>query len=458
MGIAFSAISLLITYRLARRSLVHGIVSVLTAGYLYGIVRANLPQFGTYFIFDGAVVGLYAAQITHITQPFHTLDGQRLKHWVVFLMIWPLALFFIPVQDPIVQLIGLRGNMFLLPFILIGARLSKEQIYEVGFYTSLLNVGALFFGTLEYVFGIEHFYPYNAVTEIIYRSNDVGSMDAFRIPAVFANAHTYAGMMVLSLPWLVGGWVQRHRKVWQKNVFLAGVLAAMLGVFMSAVRTHFVLLLILITVFTFSTRLRPVYRVGWIMILILVGYVVATHERMQRFTTLSNPDTVTSRIQASVNVSLIEAVQQFPFGNGLGGGGTSMPYFLLDRVDHPITVESEIGRIQLETGLIGMTAWVCFVFWIFTRPGSRHGDPWFLSFRLAWFACIAFFIVGFIGIGLFTSIPATASFLMLLGWLSTHHTSEADRRVMAFRPGFFDPRTLGGRFIPGYQQREITRT
>jgi hypothetical protein len=142
----------------------------------------------------------------------------------------------------------------------------------------------------------------------------------------------------------------------------------------------------------------------------------------------------------------------------LGGGGTSMPYFLLDRVNQPIAVESEIGRIQLETGLIGMTAWVCFVFWIFSRPGSRHGDPWFLSFRLAWFACIAFFIVGFIGIGLFTSIPGTASFLMLLGWLSTHHTSEADRRVMAFRPGFLDPRTLGGRMLPGYQQREVTRT
>ena len=458
MGIAFSAISLLITYRLARRSLVQGIVAVLTAGYLYGIVRANLPQFGTYFIFDGAVVGLYAAQISQITQPFHTLDGQRLKHWIVFLMMWPLALFFIPVQDPVVQLIGLRGNMFLLPFILIGARLNKDQIYEIGLYTSMLNMGALFVGALEYAFGIERFFPYNAVTEIIYRSNDVGTMDAFRIPSVFANAHTYAGMMVLSIPWPVGGWVQRHSKTWQRNVFLGGVLSAMLGVFMSAVRTHFVLLLILITVFTFSTRLRPVYRVGWIVILILVSYVVSTHERMQRFTTLSNANTVTDRIQASVNVSLIEAVQQFPFGNGLGGGGTSMPYFLLDRVNQPISVESEIGRIQLETGLIGLAAWVCFVLWIFTRPGARHGDPWFLAFRLAWFACIAFFIVGFIGIGLFTSIPGTASFLMLLGWLSTHHTGEADRRVMAFRPGFFDPRILTNRFIPGYQQRGVSRT
>lgn len=458
MGIALSIIASLITYRLARRSLVHGIVSVLTAGYVFGIIRANLPEFGTYFIFDGAVVGLYAAQIGQITQEFHTLGGQRLKHWVVFLMLWPLALFFIPQQDPIVQLIGLRGNMFLLPFILIGARLRKEQIYEVAVYTSFLNIAALCMGAVEYVFGLERFFPYNAVTEIVYRSNDVGTMDAFRIPSMFSNAHTYAAMMVMSLPWIVGGWVQQHRKRWQKNVLLAGLLAAMLGVFMSAVRTQFLLLLVLITVFTFSTRLRPVYRVTWLVILVLVGYVVSTHERMQRFTTLQNTDYIAFRIQSSVNVTLLQAVQQFPFGNGLGGGGTSIPYFLADRVDHPIAVESEIGRIQLETGLIGMTAWVFFVFWIFTRPGPRNGDPWLLGHRLAWFSCLALFAVGFIGIGLFTAIPATVQFLMLLGWISTHHTGEADRRVMAFRPGFFDPRILNNRFIPGYQQRGISRT
>ena len=212
MGIGLSCIALFVTYWLARRSLVHGIVSVLAAGYAFGIVRANFPTFTSYFIFDAAVVGLYAAQITQITQPFHTLDGQRLKHWVAFLMLWPLLLFFIPQQDPIVQIVGLRGNMFLLPFILIGARLNKEQIYEVGLSVSLLNIGAFGVGALEYVFGLERFYPVNAVTAIIYRSNDVGSMEAFRIPSTFPNAHTYAGMMVMSLPWIVGAWVQRSSR------------------------------------------------------------------------------------------------------------------------------------------------------------------------------------------------------------------------------------------------------
>lgn len=458
MGYALSVVALVVTYVLARRSLVRGLFAVLTAGYLFGIVRANLPQFGSYFIFDAAVVGLYAAQIKQITQPFHTLDGNRLKHWVVFLMLWPLALFFIPQQDPVIQLIGLRGNMFLLPFILIGAWLSKEQIYQLGVYTSFLNVIAFLFGALEYVFGIERFFPYNAVTAIIYRSNDVGTMDALRIPSTFSTAHVFAGMMVMSLPWIVGAWLQQHRQQWQKHVLLAGIFAAMLGVFMSAVRTHFVLLLVLITVFTFTTRLRPIYRVGWVAILLIVGYVVSTHERMQRFTTLSNTEFVSLRIQSSVNVNLLEAVAQFPFGNGLGGGGTSIPYFLSDRVNIPFVVESEIGRIQLETGLIGMAAWICFVLWIFTRPTPRRGDSWFLAHRLAWFACGTLFVTGFIGIGLFTSIPGTAAFLMMLGWISTHHTGEADHRIMAFRPGFFVPRNVTRPLFPAYQQRETSRS
>jgi len=226
---------------------------------------------------------------------------------------------------------------------------------------------------------------------------------------------------------------------------------------MSAVRSHFVVLLVLITVFTFSMRLRPIYRVGWLAVLLLVGYVVSTHERMQRFTTLGDSDFVSARIQSSVNVSLIDAIEQFPFGNGLGGGGTSMPYFLIDRLDMPIAVESEIGRIHLETGLIGMFAWICFVCWIFTRPGARRGDPWFLGMRLAWFACLTLTGLGLIGIGLLTSIPCTVVFLMLMGWISTHHTFEADSRIMAFQPGYFQPPVLNPRLVSGYQQRGVSR-
>lgn len=422
MGIAASLVALFVTYWLAKRSLVGGIISALGFGYCFGIFRANFPDTASYFVFDSAVLGLYIAQAQQITRQFFTQDAQRLKHWVVFLMLWPILMFLVPMQDPIVQLVGLRGNMFLLPFILIGARLQSENFYDIGLWMALFNLVAFGVGVAEFTFGLEHFYPQNPLTEIIYRSNDVGSSNAYRIPSMFSNAHSFGGMMVIALPWITGAWVQHHRKIWHKNVLLAGMIASMVGVFMSAARVHFLGLIVLVTVFTFSTRLRPIYRVGWLLVLIIVGYTVALNPRMQRFTTLSDSEYVRGRFQGSVNVSLIDAVVEYPFGVGLGGGGTSVPYFLLSRVDRPVMVESEIGRIHLEEGIIGMTAWVAFMLWVFTRPRVQRTDPWFIGIRMAWFSCLILMLTGLIGIGLFTAIPSSCVLLMSIGWIATHQS------------------------------------
>ena len=441
-GIILCTIALFGTFAIARRSFVNGVIAVLTVGYFYGILRANFFVTASHFIFDASVLGLYAGRFHDLTRIFVTTDGQRLKHWVTFLIVLPVVFFFIPVQDPLVQLVGLRGNAFLVPFIIIGARLSREDFYRIGLYLACLNLVAFAFGTAEYLIGVEHFFPHNAVTDLIYRSNDVGAGGDYRIPSVFSNAHSFGGTMVLTIPLLAGAWVQKHREIWHKNVFIAGLLATMLGVFMSAARSHFIVLIVLLTVATFSTRLRPIYRVGWIVVLVLVGYVVSTQDRMQRFTTLNDRQTVENRVQASVNSTLLDVMIDYPFGNGLGGGGTSVPFFLMDRVNLEVAVESEWGRIVLETGLLGLFGWAGFLLWVFTRPQAHRGDTAFLGWRLAWVAAAMFFLTGFIGIGLFTSIPGTALLFMLVGWIATHHTGEADMRVPVPQPVQLDPRIL----------------
>jgi len=439
-GYILCAIALFGTYTAGRRSLVNGIQAALTFGFFYGILRANFFTTASHFIFDAAVVGLYASRFKDLSRMFVTEGGQRLKHWVTLLMVIPLVMFFVPMQDPLVQLVGLRGHAFLLPFLIIGARLRREEFYRIGLWLAVLNIVAFAFGSAEYLFGVEHFFPYNAVTDLIYRSNDVGAANDYRIPSIFGNAHAFGGTMVMTVPLIAGAWVQKQREIWHKNLFLAGMLAAMLGVFMSAARSHFLALALLLTVATFSTHIRPIYRVGWLVVLIVVGYVVGTHQRMQRFTTLRDKQFVESRFEASVNTTLLDAMIDYPFGVGLGGGGTSMPFFLIDRVNMPVAVESEWGRIELETGLLGLAAWSGFLLWVFTRRQASRGDPAFLGFRLAWYGCLVFMGFGFIGTGLFTSIPCTAIILMLLGWIATHHTGEADQAIAAFRPELRDPR------------------
>src|SRR5687768_305238 len=117
-GIAFVG-----AYVAGRRSLVAGIGAVLTAGYFYGITRANVTSTLSHFIFDAAVMGLYLTQLLKPFPPEDLARTRQLRHWTVLLIGWPLLMLLVPLQDPMVQLVGLRANVFFVPFLLLGARL-----------------------------------------------------------------------------------------------------------------------------------------------------------------------------------------------------------------------------------------------------------------------------------------------------------------------------------------------
>ncbi len=65
------------------------------------------------------------------------MRSEELRNWIVVLMAWPVLLFFSLRQDPLIQVVGLRGNIFLLPFIVFGARLTGDDIYKLALWLSL---------------------------------------------------------------------------------------------------------------------------------------------------------------------------------------------------------------------------------------------------------------------------------------------------------------------------------
>src|SRR5689334_1229418 len=105
-------------YWCTRRSLVAGMNAVFAVGYLYGIVRANVPQTFSHFIFDAGVGGLYLGSLFKGLTAIQRLRIRKIRAWVVCLLGWPLLLFFIPVQDPMIQLVGLRGAIWFVPFLI----------------------------------------------------------------------------------------------------------------------------------------------------------------------------------------------------------------------------------------------------------------------------------------------------------------------------------------------------
>jgi hypothetical protein len=435
ISLALCIVALVVTYVTARRSLTKGIGVLLTVGYFYGIFRANYLDGYSHLLFDASLLGLFAARLFNALPMEERLRLDEIRMWLVALVGWPVVLFFVPRQDILVELVGLRGNVFMLPCLLIGARLSRDEIYQLALWIAVLNVAAGAVAVMQFIVGIEPFFPRNPVTEIIYRSGDVAGFTAHRIPSIFTSAHAYAGTMVATLPILVGAWMQPSRL--SGPLFGTAIIVSAIGVFASAARIPFVILLALAATAVFSGHVRIGHRLRWVFVVIVVAYAVSGQERLQRFTTLQDSDLVADRVAGSVNLGFLDLAARYPLGNGLGGGGTSIPYFLQSRIRNSVYMENEYARIALEQGVPGVLAWVLFLFWLFTRS-PRGDESWFLARRLLKIGGACWFASAVLGTGLLTSIPQTAVLLLTLGWVSV--PERAPDRAPASVP---TPRGLG---------------
>jgi hypothetical protein len=396
-----------------------GVLATFAVGYSYGITRANYLDSYTYFMFDAAVMGLYGAQLFRPQPRSERVRIRPLQVWVLILVCWPVLLLILPFQDPLIRLVGLRGSIFFLPFLLFGARLKTGDLHKLAVGIAVLNLCAAALAGVEFFIGIERFFPRNVATDILYRSNDVLNT-GYRIPSSFPSAAAYAGTMVMTMPFLIGAWEQTRRS-WQRLLISAALLASALGVFMGASRSAAIVLFLIVVVMTIRTLMsgsRLGYRTGWIVLMACVGWGVWSDQRLQRFTTLSDTDYVTRRVGNSVNMTFFDSISTYPIGNGLGGGGTSVPYFLQNRLEKPAVLENEYARIALEQGIPGLCLWGAFIIWIFTRPLNAGAKAWQLARRLSWIGCAAYFALGMVGTGLLTSIPGTCLLLLSLGWIA----------------------------------------
>ncbi len=80
----------------------------------------------------------------------------------------------------------------------------------------------------------------------------------------------------------------------------------------------------------------------WLSIILVTGWFVFQDPRLQRFASLQDTDTLPVVLAGSVNANFGMAVLDYPMGNGIGAGGTSIPYFLADR-----TIESALDRERI---------------------------------------------------------------------------------------------------------------
>ncbi len=294
---------------------------------------------------------------------------------------------------------------------------------------AILNMVALGFALAETLVGVASFYPNNPLDAIIYKSSDVyfSGTSHLRIPATFTHSAAYATSMVSSIPLLLGGLSLEAPRGWPRLLLLSAIGASAVGVFLAASRSEAVVLFAMVLVVTFSRPRARFPWVGWFAVLLAVAWLVAVTPRMQRFFTLGNQGIITNRLHDSVNQSFIALVMEYPFGNGLGGGGTSIPYFLQPLLRDPVGLENEYARIVAEQGIPGLALWLGFIAWLFTRGAPEQTDQWCAGKRLARLFCAISFLTAPLGTGLLNAIPQSAMVMMFAGWIAVPPLKRTER-------------------------------
>ena len=429
-GPALCAFAFIACLYAGRRATWMGLVAAMTVGYAHGILRANIESTAGHFIFDAGAAGAYLTLLMRRMTVREKTRVRTVMPWLGVLLGWPLLLFFVPQQTPMIQLVGLRGQSLFLGFLVIGALIESDDLRKIALSLSILNLIVLGFALVELHFGVERFYPRNAVDDIIYKSNDVlvGATRNFRIPATFEHSASYATNMVASMPLLLGALSIEVRGGWRRTLLLAAVACSALGVFLAASRSEAAVLILMVLLVTVSGKTGNLPWYGWVAIVVAVGWTVASTPRMQRFLELKDTEFVKSRVSGSVNENFVDLMMSYPLGNGLGGGGTSIPYFLKSELKDPVEIENEYGRIMLEEGIPGMVMWLGFFLWVFLQPAPRGNDEWYIG---RWLALVFIFIsvvTAPLGTGMLNAIPSTATLLFYCGWIAAPRSYGVAKR------------------------------
>jgi hypothetical protein len=88
-----------------------------------------------------------------------------------------------PIQSPLVELVGLRGQIFFVPFLLVGAMLDGGEMRKIAMGFAILSLIELAFALAEIEFGLTRFYPMNSF-------NSVLGISARTIPPTYAQLYS----------------------------------------------------------------------------------------------------------------------------------------------------------------------------------------------------------------------------------------------------------------------------
>lgn len=86
MGLAICALSFIACFAATCRSVSAGVVSTMIVGYVYGILRGNIQEAASHFIYDAGAIGMYLALLMRPLPPWMKWRLRPFIPWLLCLI------------------------------------------------------------------------------------------------------------------------------------------------------------------------------------------------------------------------------------------------------------------------------------------------------------------------------------------------------------------------------------
>ncbi len=429
MDLLFPIVAFVGSFFFTFRSLGMGLGYTFFTGYFFGIIRVNYLGLFTTFFYDSGLLGLYLGIL--VTNRYQQSQFLQTKGGKIFQFIigWQLFLFLIPFHHYLVQLIALRSDVWMTLLIPVGFLLSAQDIKVLTRWLALGNLLSLAFAIYEYIYGVPSLYPYNALTELIYNSNDIRTADgkgALRIPATFMNAHSYAGTMHSTMSFLLEHLISKRSHWLDRLIGLLAIFAALAGILLTGTRSALASMALMIIVLWALNRFNWILGIVIFVIVVIFSVVIANNVRFQRLQTLTDSNIVSTRLYGSMNENTLEEIfLQYPLGAGLAAGCPNIPGFLQHLAPKGLPAfENEYARIVMGQGWVGLAAWLTWIAYLLAVPPAiKVSQPWGIMLQIIFAGQLVGWASAFIGTAGFISVPASGIVCVQMGILAHYRES-----------------------------------
>jgi len=405
-------------------------LSALVIGFLHGWLKMKYRVSWMTFAYDAPMLLALVVVLFQLKRGDKLFPECAVSTSLKLLLGFSALYAVLPLGVPmLVSVAALRGWCFAPLMMLLGYHLvrSVRQMEIFVFLVLLLGTGTAMYGSFfQSAAEVQAMMELDPELEFRLRNTFYATksgVSEFRRFSTYVTAAVFGGTMAICTT-IAASWLMMPKAGWIQRIFLLGCggLCAY-AMLLTGSRTSLLLTIL-------GVVLGSLFRKGGVKLMIvpagllgllLAGLFISGSTRLERFSTLLNPEEVLGRVRIVVSPALSLLVE-YPLGGGLGRSAHGIPAVLFSRITRfdVRTTDGDIGRIISDMGICGLVVYV-----VMLHAGLSDSIRWLTKLRESNLAAIAspigvVFILGLVQVitgSPYLGIPAGMLLWILFGGL-----------------------------------------